>query len=130
MQTAEEFLADYFWSRTETLRESARIRKPHYKRYLAPNYQMVDSERGFRNSESERILEVAELEKGCEVITSGLEPSMGRLKYRILPAGDSWRIQYIERECFLCQGIGRHGDGPCHSCGGEGWSLVGERPDV
>ncbi len=126
MQSVQEFLTDYFRSRTDILRQQARLREPHYQRYLAPNYQMVDPERGFRNSANERILEVTKLDKGCQVITSGLQPAMGRLKYHVSTTPDSWQIQYIERECFLCHGSGSHGEGSCHPCGGKGWSLLGE----
>ncbi len=43
---------------------------------------------------------------GCEVVTSGPEPILRRFKYHLSPAGDSWGIWAIERECGVCASAG------------------------
>src|SRR5438876_10916224 len=107
MQRIEDFLQDYFRARTEMHRALGGLYEPLAARIFAPTYTSFDHEKSVTDSEAERILSVQTSGATSEVISSGWLGADHRIRYRLSPSADSWRIASIEIECGVCHGSGK-----------------------
>ncbi|SRR5258706_8435288 len=129
MQTATDFLNDYFCDRTNLLRGSVDAWETHITRFFSPGYRPYDRQKAVAQSEAERVTSMAGSDEAPEIITSGCTGGLWRARYRLRKADDLWLVTSMEMECGICRGSGkaRNGTDDCRLCKGKGWTLVGER---
>ncbi len=127
MERVEDFLREFIRARTEAQRASCAGFLPLIDRFFAPGYDPFNPKLGVEHSEKETVLAVSPADGFTEVITSGSTGGNWRTRYRLSPAGDSWRISAMEWECGICHGSGKAKDGQreCKLCKGKGWKLLG-----
>jgi len=108
----------------EKLAEAYRgVRQRFETKYWTPEYSRLYLDaRELREQSPETVISVEELPDAASVITTGPpHRTPKRYRYQLRRAADSWQIDEIEWECFLCCGTGAREGVECELCGGAGW---------
>jgi hypothetical protein len=118
MQSAEEFMHEFFCARTAEIKKELENRTPFRQRFFTDDC-FWDSRKGvIERNESETIVSVSNFDSEVEVITQQADP-FPRLRYHLQRAGQSWLIRGVDAECLSC-GEAR-GNVECIFCNGNGW---------
>jgi hypothetical protein len=118
MQSAEEFMREYFGARTAEIERELSARTPFRQRFFFDDC-LWDSRSGeVEWSRAEEILEVSPSRDGFDVITRKIDPSV-RLRYHLQAAGERWMIRFVDTMCIRCHGAA--GKTECAWCLGTGW---------
>ena len=121
MQTAEEFMREYFRARTAELVKELASRKLFRQKFFT-NDCLWDGRRGsLEGSKLEEIISLSVSDNAANVITNGvLNPThLHKLRYHLQVAGEAWLIQGVDGACLKCHGIS--GNSQCVFCSGTGW---------
>jgi hypothetical protein len=122
MQSAEEFMREYFGARTAEIERELSARTPFRQRFFFDDC-FWDSRKGMLEwTRTEAILEVSPSKDGFDVTTTGMGPGTDpfpRLRYHLQAAGEKWMIRFVDTECLRCRGAA--GKIECVRCLGTGW---------
>jgi hypothetical protein len=123
MQSAEDFMREFFHARTEETKRELQNRHPFRRKFFAEDCAW-DSRRGdATRSESEEIIAASGSELEADVITQPASP-FPKLCYHLQRRSQNWLITSVRLECLACGG---RGDGAgCPACNGTGWLSVEE----
>ena|SRR5688572_24860763 len=123
MISPEEFMQNYFSARTELYREEIERRRPHRSIFFTQTCVYDSRNKTIEISQNEKVLSITQLDGEAEVITSGvaLRGERMRMRYRLAPTAEGWRINRVNWECRMCQATGKRKDRECFSCKGKGW---------
>jgi hypothetical protein len=118
MQSAEEFMRDFFFARTAQIKKELENRVPFRQKFFTDDC-FWDSRNGvIELNESESIISITDFDNEVEVVTQQAEP-FPRLRYHLQKVGQSWLIRGVDAECLSC-GQAR-GNAECVFCNGTGW---------
>jgi len=124
MKPAEEFMRLYFDERVleEQREQSSRV---PFRRKFHTHDCFWDSRSGqLEMMHSETVLSLSSFDDKAEVITRrefpGMAGSVHKLRYHLVPDGESWLIREVDMWCPACHG--EAGSSSCRFCHGTGWS--------
>jgi len=118
MQSAEEFMREFFHARTVEIKSELDCRRPFRRKFFSDGCRW-DSRKGtVERSQAETILSVSKSGDEVRVITREIAP-FPKLCYHLRRLGESWLIHHVDIECTLCNG--NPGNDECPSCLGKGW---------
>jgi len=124
MTTPQEFLEAFFRQKATIYAEANTHLEPVYREYF--DGPLLERAEDFLLRDRQVVAEVAQSDSSTTVITvAHFKSAEIRQRYHLSVFGQSWKIMRIERECFLCRGIGLLGSKVCHNCKGEGWCDKG-----
>jgi hypothetical protein len=112
-----QFMTDYFRERTLAWKKEVEIYGDYAKGFYSPECDWTRWVVSVQLSEAERILNIALVDTGAQVITRDF--NRWRLRYHLRPAGQSWLIWEVDNECTVCHQQGRKAD--CFWCAGTIW---------
>jgi hypothetical protein len=120
MQSATQFMEEFFKNRTEVLRKTTAIQSAFRRQFLTSRCQYWHS--GIvKESEEEKILSISEPDGKSEIITTGCGTGGRRLRYSLLKLDGNWCVDEVEWACGICDGTGMRKGHPCRLCEGKGW---------
>ena len=121
MTSPEQFFEDYVRERTAFYEAEMQHLAPLREKFFAPHCTYDGRIGMVENSRAERITRTIQEGNATVLETTGRHQS-GRLplRYHLIPATDSWRINEVEMRCPNCSIIGTSESG-CRLCGGKGW---------
>jgi hypothetical protein len=125
MQSAEEFMLEFFRERIAEEKREQEIRAPFRRKFYSKDCHHDRRDGTLATMESERIISLSSTDTKAEVTTEQeVLPSIRgldhfRLRYYLQSVGDRWLIHGVDPWCFECRGM--PGKTACFSCGGEGW---------
>jgi hypothetical protein len=113
----EQFIAEHFRERTSAQKQELEILAAFARRFCDDGCEWTRWGPSIQGGQSERILKIAPVRVGAQVISSGFTGL--RLRYHLRPEENSWLIQQVDPECLHCY---RNGPSPnCFLCGGTIW---------
>jgi hypothetical protein len=118
MQSAEDFMRDFFRARTTEIKGELERRSPFRNKFFSDSC-LWDSRKGtIERSQNETIEGVSKSDVEVLVITREIKP-YPRLRYHLKVVGEGWQIEAVDTECLRCNG--NVGNTTCISCFGDGW---------
>lgn len=121
MISPAQFFEDYVRERTAFYEAEIQHLAPLREKFFSPHCT-YDSRIGMaENSRAERIIHTLHIEGHTVLETTGRHQS-GKLplRYHLIPAADTWRIEQVEMRCPNCA-ITDAATKECRLCGGAGW---------
>jgi DnaJ-class molecular chaperone len=126
MQSAAHFIESYLRDREEWQKLSFEQRQPERERYCSD--RLIKYYEGLRRNfeeNPEEVTDTCSADGVAKIITTRMINGKAlRQRFVLKVEGDDWKIQSIERECFLCQGMGQTNNVPCSRCNGTGWKDI------
>lgn len=119
METAEEFMQQFFAARTAQLKSDLEARRPFRQKYFAQDCVWDSRSGSVERSAKEKVVSISNEGDDFYVVTNGTEP-FPYLRYHLRGDGARWLIVEVLGACNLCGGRG--GDKACR-CAGTGWML-------
>lgn len=125
MQSAEEFMREYFTERVIEEQRWQANRTPFRQKFYAGDC-LFDSHAGtLEMMRAETVLSLSSTDGEAEVITSrvwpGVPGSLHKFRYHLLASGETWLIREVDLWCAVCHG--EAGSSTCRFCQGTGWSA-------
>src|ERR1017187_4332090 len=121
MQSAEEFMRDFFCARTKEIKSDSERRSVFRRKFFADACRWDSRKGAIERSEAERIESMWKYDSDdseVRVITREIIP-FPRLCYHLKMVGAIWLIQNVDVECMNCSG--NAGNTACLACLGKGW---------
>jgi hypothetical protein len=125
MQSAEEFMLDFFRERGVMEKKEQEILAPYRQRFYNKNCRHDSRDGTLAMIESERIISSSSTDAKAEIITQQevRPPIHGidhfRIRYHLELANGRWLVHSVDPWCLQC--FGTPGKTACLMCGGEGW---------
>lgn len=125
MQSAEEFMRDFFCARTVQLKKELEDRVPFRQRFFTDDCFWESRSGVIERNESESIVSITDFESEVEVVTQKIDP-FPKLRYHLQRADQHWLIRCVEMECSSCREA--IGNVNCVFCNGTGW--LGDKDQI
>jgi hypothetical protein len=116
MQSAEDFMREFFRERTADIQKELERRKPFRDRYFTSDCRYDSRVGNVERSQSETI-ENASQDGVTALVVTRQDSIVGRLRYHLRQADQRWLIEGVNMECTLCKGT----NSECVFCHGTGW---------
>jgi hypothetical protein len=129
METAQEFMERYLREKVEMQQFARKRSLSVYQKFFTEEYvNRVNDFQTFRAQNLETLVIAEVSDTSAKIITSGLDAKkQQRFRYHLELAGEAWKINGQERECFFCGGTGQQDRGTCSHCEGKGWRELFSR---
>ena len=119
--TPEQFLSNYLAAQVRAQEQWSEFFAPVQSTFFRSEFQPFDPRKNVERERQERILTVAEIPCGTEIVTTGYGEHH-RLRYEVHPHEGCYSINGLEMECGLCSRAGGVRS-QCKVCGGTGWKT-------
>jgi hypothetical protein len=117
--TPEEFIDSYFRERRERERTWRRYWRLFYKKFFKDPPRQNPA-----GCEHILLIESAAETSTIMVEETAFEGATSRtFRYHLGRNGESWLIEKVECQCFLCNGTGKTSQDSCEVCRGNGWAI-------
>lgn len=124
MQTAEEFMQEFFRARKENFEKIDAIRAEFRQPFVASSCSYWSNARNRAEMDAERISKISKFGNRAEVYTSRGGLLGSPLRYILSRTGQSWLMQDLHWECSACKGTGQLRRETCFGCSGSGWQSA------
>lgn len=120
MQSATEFMQQYFEDHTLEERREQAARSPFRRKYYTDDCYWESCAGTLEMIQTEKVLKASASDATAEVITTRHIPSVHQLRYHLDRNGDGWLIRSVDVWCLSCHG--EAGVRECIFCHGTGWT--------